>query len=130
VFLRLRYKVSLRDLAEMYSVKGFYFTRECVRDWEEKYAPLITDELKTQRKGKADQRWKADEVLLKVKTKFHYLYRTIDSQGQLVEVKLCAWRNSETTTAFLSRRSKRLGISLSKLRLIKRSVTLAPPSKY
>jgi transposase-like protein len=84
----------------MYSVKGFYFIRECVRDWETKYAPLIADELKKERKGQADQRWKADEVMLKVKTKFYYLYRAIDSKGQLVEVKLSATRDSHTTTAF------------------------------
>ena len=29
VLWRLRFKLSLRDLAEMYSAKGFYFTRYC-----------------------------------------------------------------------------------------------------
>jgi transposase-like protein len=31
VLWRLRYKLSLRDLAEMYLIKGFYFTRETIR---------------------------------------------------------------------------------------------------
>jgi transposase-like protein len=34
VLWRLRYKLSLRDLAEMFLVRGFAFTHEAVRDWE------------------------------------------------------------------------------------------------
>ena len=32
VFYRLRYKLSLRDLAEMFLERGFAFTHEAVRD--------------------------------------------------------------------------------------------------
>jgi putative transposase len=31
----LRYKLSLRNLAEMFLLRGFQFTHEAVRDWEE-----------------------------------------------------------------------------------------------
>ena len=34
VVWRLRYKLSLRDLAEMFLTRGFAFTHETVRDWE------------------------------------------------------------------------------------------------
>src|SRR5919202_1216673 len=34
VLWRLRYKLSLRDLAEMFLERGFEFTHEAVRDWE------------------------------------------------------------------------------------------------
>jgi transposase-like protein len=34
VLWRLRYKLSLRDLAEMFLERGFVFTHETVRDWE------------------------------------------------------------------------------------------------
>jgi transposase-like protein len=36
VFWRLRYKLSLRDLAEMFLIRGLVFTHEAVRDWEAK----------------------------------------------------------------------------------------------
>jgi transposase-like protein len=32
VFWRLRYKLSLRDLAEMFLIRGIVFTHEAVRD--------------------------------------------------------------------------------------------------
>lgn len=46
VLWRLRYKLGLRDLAEMFLERGFVFTHETVQDWQERFAPLITDQLR------------------------------------------------------------------------------------
>src|SRR6187431_1818694 len=43
VLWRLRYKLSLRDLAEMFLQRGFEITHEAVRNWEDGFAPLITE---------------------------------------------------------------------------------------
>src|SRR6266851_594584 len=51
VLWRLRYKLSLRDLAEMFLERGFEFTHETVRDWEARFAPLIADQLRAKRRG-------------------------------------------------------------------------------
>ena len=39
VLWRLRYKLSLRDLAEMFLIRGIEFSYEAVRDWEAKLTP-------------------------------------------------------------------------------------------
>ncbi len=39
---RLKYKLSLRDVAGIFLVRGFEFTHEAVRDWEERFAHLFT----------------------------------------------------------------------------------------
>ena len=41
VLCRLLYKLSLRDLAQMFLLRGFEFTHEAVREWEERFAPLL-----------------------------------------------------------------------------------------
>src|SRR4051794_7878824 len=46
VLWRSGYKLSLRDLAEMFLERGFEFTREAVRDWQAPFAPLITQQLR------------------------------------------------------------------------------------
>src|ERR671920_789399 len=51
VFWRLRYKLSLRDLAEMFLIRGIMFTHEAVRDWEAKLAPLLAEGLR--KRGRA-----------------------------------------------------------------------------
>src|SRR5579872_3357156 len=39
VLWRLRYRLSLRDLAEMFLTRGFVFTYEALREWEAKLTP-------------------------------------------------------------------------------------------
>jgi len=46
VLWRLRYKLSLRDLAEMFLTRGFSFTHETVREWEERFTPLLMERLR------------------------------------------------------------------------------------
>ncbi len=65
VLWHLRYKLSLRDLAEMFLVRGFEFTHEAVRDWEARFAPFIAQELRARCRGKADHSWYIGETLCK-----------------------------------------------------------------
>ena len=51
VMWRVRYKLSLRDLAEMFLPRGFDFTHETVRDSEARFAPLLTEHLRARRRG-------------------------------------------------------------------------------
>jgi transposase-like protein len=51
VLWRVRYKLSLRDLAEMFLERGFEFTHKAVRDWETRFAPLVADKLQELRCG-------------------------------------------------------------------------------
>jgi transposase-like protein len=41
VLWRLRYKLSLRDLPEMFLIRGVVFSHEAVRDWEAKLTPAF-----------------------------------------------------------------------------------------
>jgi putative transposase len=100
VLWRLRYKLSLRDLAEMFLERGFDFTHEAVRDWETRFAPLITEQLRTRRRGKAGHSWYVDETYLKVDGKWCYLYRAIDRDGNLVDSMLSKKRDMVAAKRF------------------------------
>ena len=100
VLWRLRYKLSLRDLAEMFLVRGVTFTHEAVRDWEAKLAPLLADGLRKRRVGKIGRRWHADETYLRVNSRWCYLYRAIDRDGALVDVYLSETRDLAAAQAF------------------------------
>ena len=47
----MRYKLSLRELAEMFLECGFECTDETVRDGKARFAPLLADKLRAKRKG-------------------------------------------------------------------------------
>ena len=101
VFWRLRYKLSLRDLAEMFLIRGIMFTHEAVRDWEAKLAPLLAEGLRKRRAGKAGRCWHVDETYVKVAGEWCYLYRAIDRDGNLVDVYLSETRDMAAAKAFL-----------------------------
>ncbi len=65
VFWRLRYKLSLRDLPEMFLLRGIEFTYEAVRDWEAKLTPLLIDNLRRRRGGGSQVRrsWYVNSLL-------------------------------------------------------------------
>ncbi len=100
VLWRLRYKLSLRDLAEIFLERGFEFTHEAVRDWEARFAPLLADQLRTKRRGQAGRSWYVDETSVKVKGKWCYLYRAIDRDGNLVDSMLSEKRDMEAAKRF------------------------------
>ena len=100
VLWRLRYKLSLRDLAEMFLERGWTFTYETVREWEMRFAPLITEQLRIKRRGQAGRSWYVDETYVKVKGKWSYLYRAIDADGNLVDSRLSEKRDMEAAQQF------------------------------
>jgi putative transposase len=51
VLWRLRYKLSLRDLSEMFLIRGIVFSHEAVRDWEAKLTPAMAENLRRRRRG-------------------------------------------------------------------------------
>ena len=66
VFRRLRYKLGLRDLPEMFLIRGIEFSYEAVRDWEEKLSPALIDNLRPRRRGRTGKSWYVDETYIKV----------------------------------------------------------------
>lgn len=100
VLWRLRYKLSFRDLAEMFLERGFVFTHEAVREWEARFAPLLADQLRAKRKGEAGRSWYVDETYVKVNGAWCYLYRAIDRAGNLIDSMLSETRDMDAAQRF------------------------------
>ncbi len=106
VFWRLRYKLSLRDLPEMFLIRGIEFSYDRAakqidgRDWEAKLTPSLIDGLRRQRKGRIGRSWYVDETYIKFQGRWCYLYWAIDRSGALVDVRLSETRDMEAAKAF------------------------------
>ena len=100
VLWRVRYKLSLRDLPEMFLERGLVFTHEAVREWEAQLAPRLSETLRTHRRGRIGCSWYVDETFLKVKGRLVFLYRAIDREGNLVDVLLSEKRDKAAAEAF------------------------------
>jgi transposase-like protein len=76
VLWRLRYRLTLRDLTEMFLHHGIVFSHEAVREWEAKLAPVMAHELRRRRHGRGGARgrhWHVDETYLKVRGRWWVL---------------------------------------------------------
>jgi putative transposase len=71
VLWRLRYRLTLRDLSEMFLHRGIVFSHGWAakqtngREWEVKLAPVLSDELRQRRRGKGGagrRSWLVDET--------------------------------------------------------------------
>lgn len=103
VVWRVRYKLSLRDLAEMFLTRGFTFTHEAVREWEARFAPLLAERLRAKRRGRGGISWYADETYVKVQGRWCYLYRAIDREGNLLDAMLSETRDVEAAKQCFAR---------------------------
>src|ERR1700753_1636035 len=93
VLWRLRYKLSLRDLAQMFLIRGIVFSYEAVRDWKATLTPTMAEALRRRRRRKVGRRWYVDETYVKVQGRWCYLYRAIDTSGALGDVRLSETRD-------------------------------------
>jgi putative transposase len=100
VLWRFRYKLSLRDLAEMFLQRGIIFTHEAARDWEIKLTPQLTKALRKKRRGAVGNSWYVDETYIKVQGQWCDLYRAIDRDGTLVDTRLSDTRDLAAAAAF------------------------------
>src|ERR671929_1151775 len=111
VLWRLRYKLSLRDLSEMFLLRGIGFSYEAVRDWEAKLTPALAETLRRRRRGQVGRSWFIDETYLKGQGRWVYLYRAIDGSGALVDVMLSETRDMAAAKAFFRSAKTVTGIS-------------------
>ena len=100
VLWRLRDKLRLRDLAELFLARGFVFSHEAVRDGEARFAPLLAARLRAKRRGTAGSDWHADEPSIKVNGRWRSRYCAIDRAGNLVEALLSERRDMDAAQQF------------------------------
>ena len=103
VLWRLRYKLALRDVAELLLQRGYEVTYETIRVWEFRFAPVISDRLRNRRRGHGGRSWYLDETYVKVAGRWCYLYRAIDRDGQLIDSMLSEHRDRAAARQFLRR---------------------------
>ena len=59
---RLRFKLSYRDVAELFWLRGFHFTHETVRDWSERFTAEFAEQIRIKRQRTFGRVWYVDET--------------------------------------------------------------------
>jgi len=80
----LRYSLSYRDIDEMMTERGLSVDHTTIYRWTQRYAPEIDKRSRPHLKQTNDS-WRVDETYVKVRGRWMYLYRAVDSTGQTLD---------------------------------------------
>ena len=88
----LRYSLSFRDVEELLVERGLETDHTTVWRWVRCYGPELEQRLRRHLKP-SNKSWRVDETYLRVKGRWCYLYRAIDSSGATIDFLLSALRD-------------------------------------
>src|ERR1700729_1995827 len=89
----LRYSLSLRDVEELLEERGLEADHTTVWRWVLRYGPELEQRLRRHLKP-TNKSWRVDETYVRVKGRWCYLYRAIDSEGATIDF-LSALRDAD-----------------------------------
>ena len=101
----LRYALSYRDLKEMMRERGICVDHTTIYRWVQRYAPELEKRCRPCLKPTNDS-YRVDETYIKVKGKWKYLYRAVDSEGNTIDFLLRAKRDSQAAERFFRKSLK------------------------
>ncbi len=98
----LRYALSYRNLEEIMMERGLSVDHTTIYRWVMIYAPQIEQKARKHLRATNDS-WRVDETYIKVKGKWKYLDRAVDSNGNTLEFMFSAKRDKLAAKRFLLR---------------------------
>ena len=98
----LAYKLSYREIEEIFAERNIRFDHSTLNRWVIKYAPLLEANFRKRKRKVADS-WRMDETYIKVKGKWVYYYRAVDKYGAIIDFYLSETRNEKDARAFFDK---------------------------
>ncbi len=83
-------------------------TYETIREWCQKFGQQYANQLRRKRPFITDK-WHLDEVVVTIKKQQYYLWRAVDSEGNVLEVLLQRHRDTRAAKRFFRRLLKKQG---------------------
>ena len=109
VGLYLRFSLSFRDAEDLLAERGITVSYETVRRWVNHFGPLIAADLR-KRRPRPHTTWHLDEVYLKIDGLMIYLWRTVDAEGEVLDVLVQSKRNKHAALKLVRKLLRRYGL--------------------
>ena len=108
VWLYYRFPLSYRDVEDLLAQRGVDVSYETVRRWALKFGQAYARRLRTTR-PQADVRWHLDEVFVSIAGKRMYLWRAVDSEGEVLDILVQSRRNKKAALKVIRKLLKKQG---------------------
>ena len=106
ILLAVRYYLQLGAAAEriagILADRGIDVSGRTVLRWVQKFGPALSEEIRRYRKP-VSTTWLVDETYVKILGRWHYLYRGVDQDGQVLDCWLSRTRDLAAALAFFRR---------------------------
>ena len=114
VWLYLRFTLSYRDVEELLAERGIETSYETVRRWVVKFGPLFARNLRRLR-PKPTSKWHMDEVVVKIQGRRMYLWRGVDSEGEILDLLVQSTRDTKAALRLMRKLLKKQGFAPDEL---------------
>ena len=108
IWLYFRFPLSYRDVEDLLAERGIDVTYETVRRWALKFGSAYARKLKRLR-PRSDGRWHLDEVFVSINGRQMYLWRAVDSEGEVLDILVQARRNKKAALKLMRKLLKAQG---------------------
>jgi transposase-like protein len=106
ILLAVRYYLQLAAAAEgiagILADRGIDVSGRTILRWVQKFGPALAEEIRRYRKPMSTT-WLVDETYVKILGRWHYLYRGVDVDGQVLDSWLSRTRDLAAALAFFRR---------------------------
>src|SRR3954471_5698212 len=106
VWLYFRFPLSLRMVEEMLAARGIIVSHESVRQWARKFGQDFANQIR-RRLPRAGDTWHLDEVAVKIAGKKHWLWRSVDQNGMVLDVLVQSRRDKHAAKRLLRKLLKK-----------------------
>src|SRR5215471_9449900 len=103
------YPLSYRHVEELMEARGVSVDHATIQRWVVTYSAQLAAAFH-RRKRPMGRRWRMDETYIRVKGEWRYLYRAVDTTGQIIDVQLTEHRDTEAALRFLTQAIRRHGV--------------------
>jgi len=108
VWLYFRFALSYRDVEDMLAERGIDVSYETVRRWALKFGGIIARRLRRGR-PRPDGRWHLDEVFVSINGRQLYVWRAVDSEGEVLDILVQARRDRKAALKLMRKLLKKQG---------------------
>ena len=108
VWLYLRFTLSYRDVEDLLAERGLTVSNESIRRWVLKFGPIVARNLREIR-PKAYTRWHLDEMVVSIAGRQMYMWRAVDSEGEVLEILVQPQRDKAAAVRLLRKLLRRQG---------------------
>jgi putative transposase len=106
VWLYFRFALRYRNIEEMMAKRGVLVTYETVREWCHKFGSAYAARPKKKR-ARFGAKWHLDEVFIKMNGIQHYLWRAVDQNGAVIDIRVQPRRDRWAALRFFRKYSIR-----------------------